>query len=209
MLRTIASVCISLLVVSCSSLPRQSEYLAGALPCCANVSQFQFEQMKQGEELISSISESSPAFGFPTGKSYFAAFQLPPPNRTGSTLSVHTFWTATKLERPQVFCPSVTFYDKGFKLITTELFMLSYHQGTTKEGGHWRSMVSVPSEAIYAVLHTETRRIGNLLAISTGTVAPPLLLVGPGFAYYQSGGAGQEKYQCGYIGQIILSVSPQ
>lgn len=209
MLRTIASVCTSLLVAGCSSLPRQTEYLAGVFPCCENVSQFKFSQMKQGEELIASISETSPAFGFPSGKSYFAAFQLPPSIRTGTTMTLRTFWAATKLERPQVFCPSVTFYDKGVKPITTELFMLSYHQGATKDDGHWRSMASVPSDALYAVLHTETRRIGNILAVSTGSMAPPLLLVGPGFAYYQSGGPGQEKYQCGHIGQVKLSVSTQ
>ncbi|MDT3735781.1 MAG: hypothetical protein ROZ00_06125 [Denitratisoma sp.] len=193
----------------CSSLPRQIEQLSGIAPCCVDASQFRFEVLKQGEEIKTSFSESSPVFNFHTGKSYFAAFQLPPSNRAGSNLSVRTFWAATKLEQPQVFCPSVTFYDEDFKPITTELFMLSYHPGATKEGGQWRSMAPVPSEALYAVMHAETRRIGNLLAITTGTVAPPLLLVGPGFAYYQSGGAGQEKYQCGYIGQIILSVSPQ
>lgn len=193
----------------CSPLPQQIEQLGEIAPCCTHASQFRFEVLKQGDEHSASFSESSPAFNFHTGKSYFAAFQLPQPNRAGSNLSVRTFWAAAKLERPQVFCPSVTFYDMGYRPITTELFLLSYNQGATKEGGHWRSTVSVPSEALYAVLHTETRRIGSLLAVSTGTVAPPLLLVGPGFAYYQSGGHGQEKYQCGYIGQIRLSVLPQ
>lgn len=87
--------------------------------------------------------------------------------------------------------------------------MLSYHQGAAKEGGHWRSRVIVPSKTHYAVLHTEARRIGNTLAVTTGTTAPNLLIIGPAFAYYQRGGPGQTKYQCGYIGKIELSVSDQ
>ena len=208
MLRAFYPILLVALVSACSSLPRQAEHLANAPSCCTSASQFKFEEMQKGRESSAPISETSTAFSFPTGKSYFVAYDLPSPDHTNPELMVKTYWAATKFEKPQVFCPSLTFYDASFREISTELLMLSYLRVEENGGGYWRSSVPIPPEARHVAVHTESRRIGNLLAVSTGETAPPLLILTPTFVYFDRGGPGQAQFQCGHIGNVTLTVTP-
>jgi len=193
------------MAVGCVSVPHSVE-LSGVASCCTSVSQFRYEYLAEGQQFITPISEASPAFRFASGMSHFSAFHLPPAGASGLVLSVDTYWAAASKERPQVFSPSVTFYDKNFQPLATKLLMLSYQGTASQEGGHWRSRVSTPVEAQYAVLYTEARRVGNTLAVSTDENSPGLLMIGRAFAYYSAGGPGQAKYPCGHLGQLALSV---
>ncbi len=191
------------LAAGCSSVHQQTERLAGLPSCCSGTAEFKFLEMRDSGESSVQITEETAAFSFPDGKSHFAPFRLPPSDKADRLLSVKTFWATTQLGRPQVFCPSATFYDLRHKIISTELLMLSYQPSQ----GYWLANARVPDSARYFVLHAEARRIGNILAVSTGQDSPALLLIGPGFVFYDRGGPGQIKYVCGHTGEMKISIT--
>jgi hypothetical protein len=191
------------LLAGCSSVHQHTERLAGLPSCCSEPAEFEFIDMRDRGESSVQITEETPAYPFPDGKSHFSPFRLPPSDKAGRLLSVKTFWATTQLGRPQVFCPSATFYDIRHKNISTELLMLSYQPSQ----GYWLANARVPDGAHYLVLHAEARRIGNILAVSTGEDSPALFLIGPGFFFYDRGGPGQIKYVCGHTGEMKISIA--
>lgn len=159
-----------------------------------------------GIETEHPISEATTAFQFPTGKSYFAAFQLPPESSSASEVELKTYLVAKPPNDSQLLCPTVTFYDKDFQLISTDISMLSYFSTQSENSGYWRSQLSIPNGSKFMVVHTEPQRVGNLLAVSTAGSGPYLAFMGAVPVYFSPGGPGQRKFQCGYLGEISLVV---
>lgn len=209
MARLITLLFSALLTAGCVSAPQKDLELAGVSSCCSGAAQFQYKKIVEGEKLTFPVSEASPAFRFPTGMSYFAPVHLPLPAKTTRSLAVSTHWATSNTRQSQVFCPSVSLYDKHFQLLSTELLMLAYQGAASKESGYWSANLSLPADAEYAVLHTESRRVGSILAVSTGESSPKLLIIGPTFVHYNPGGPIQAKYHCGHLGQLVLTVTSQ
>ncbi|MEH6628051.1 MAG: MalM family protein [Motiliproteus sp.] len=56
--------------------------LAKSHPCCARLAKLPFQPLSAETDLKLSISADSPSYGFDSGKSFFAAYQLPAGNRS-------------------------------------------------------------------------------------------------------------------------------
>lgn len=72
----------SLLLVSCAALkpvPLEETIRSvdSAKSCCASVKEFDYEPLAMLDSKTFEITDQSSAFEFPTGKSYFKAFELP------------------------------------------------------------------------------------------------------------------------------------
>ncbi|MFL9694754.1 transcriptional regulator, partial [Aeromonas veronii] len=53
------------------------QQLGSATVCCTSISELQYQPLAAEQERVIAIDGSSPAFNFPEGKSYYAAFKLP------------------------------------------------------------------------------------------------------------------------------------
>ncbi len=74
----------ALLAVSGCAAPTSvalRDSLEAAPDCCASERDFNYQTLAVGERRKVELSASSPAHEFPTGKSYYAAFRLPPKPR--------------------------------------------------------------------------------------------------------------------------------
>ena len=66
-----------LFLVSCASLDETMQSLAQAPSCCTAPREFTYEPLSFVGWKLFEITQESAAFDFPTGKSYFRAFELP------------------------------------------------------------------------------------------------------------------------------------
>jgi hypothetical protein len=205
MIRYTALVSASALILSgCSPLPRQAETLVALKSCCNSVAEFKYQELRENETVQLLLDESAPVFGFPSGKSYFSAFHLV--SRPGANIELRTHLFGQYERNAQVFCPSVAFLDSQFRAISTELLVLSY-QSVNNAPSYWRSRAPVPVGTEYVIVHTEDRRVGNQLAISTPGSGPFIGFMGAIPVYYSRGGPGQQRYPCGQIGNISMTVT--
>lgn len=189
---------------ACSPLPRQAEHLAALQSCCKNASEFQFTNLETSKSAAMNITESSLAFDFDEGKSYFAAVHLPA--RDGlRKLMIKTQRTGLLVDDSQIFCPMVTYYDNQFANVgVTGDLSLFYEPPGLIVSGYWYSVADVPTNAEYAVIHTSAKTIGRPITLSGDS---------PGYVFYNGrayvyvpGGASSQTYPCGQTGELEVEV---
>lgn len=100
--------------------------LEGAEPCCTALAGLPFQQLDQGQEKRTELDGNSPVFLFPSGKSRFAAFELPPftsPYR----IVIESFMMGDTVERGYIFFPHLLTLDSGRRIMRSfgrDLFAL-------------------------------------------------------------------------------------
>jgi maltose operon periplasmic protein len=110
----------SVLLSSCASdkplSPAKSE-LETAAVCCEKYQQFYFQQLKLGASESFTIDQSSPAFMFDSGKSYFKAFSLPTAGKSYFIIvSSYFVDKEERSEEPYIFSPVVMFLDADYRV---------------------------------------------------------------------------------------------
>jgi hypothetical protein len=193
----------ALAISACSPLPRQAEHLASVQVCCQSVGDMKFKDAPGAEEVETVISEESPAFAFPTGKSYFAAFRLPQSPEKGM-LSVKSFRVGFLSYDSQVFCPTLTFYDERFQPLVTEAQYLYHVPPGWGTSGHWRQDRPIPEGSRYVVIHTASDQVGSKLAF-TATPAGSVVYTGSAYLYVPGSPTGL-SHTCGQAGKIRISI---
>lgn len=86
--------------------------------CCSGPREFPFESAALEQRYAFTIDESSPAFAFPTGKSYFKGFALPAsPKPMAATIVSYAVVEKASLNKwtGHYFSPIVVFYDENLR----------------------------------------------------------------------------------------------
>jgi len=158
-------------VTGCATLDSRIAELDAKPPCCSDMAQFKYEPLEPGNVEKLQLGADSPAFTFPSGKSYFKAYKIGSAQkmrvrsfRTGST----AFETRTL---SQIYCPQVTFLTAQHSPIRTEARVPERATGKLAEGQFWVTWVAefeVPPAAAFAVLHSSKDLYGRMVYITTG-----------------------------------------
>lgn len=182
----------SLLLASCAALePAPLEdtmrSLDAAKTCCASPKEFKYEPLPPLDSRRFEISVESPAFEFPTGKSYFKAFALPA-YAAPYSITIESFegWHSPAGRAPysaSVFAPVAMFLDTGYA-VTRVVDEVSFKRvdGSLlpREALRLEATVAVGpenSQERYIVIFTARRALGG---ITTGSVPQIIPIFLPG-----------------------------
>ncbi|MCX0430018.1 MalM family protein [Aeromonas veronii] len=131
------------------------QQLGSATVCCTSISELQYQPLAAEQERVIAIDGSSPAFNFPEGKSYYAAFKLP---TNSGDLKV----TVAGLIDKTLFNPTVLLLDSQFKPTRTiGADIITYKPARMLDGDRVegvftidRSYVGNPNNETYMVIYT-------------------------------------------------------
>lgn len=130
--------------------PEHNQKLAQTKPCCASYRDIQYAKLSLGQEATAVLTPESPVFEFPSGRSFFAAFELPANSRAiiVKTYPVNMLYNRTG----HVLIPAVHFLDAGHQVVAT--FKPPYVARNPRViGNSWgEAEVLIPGSARYVVL---------------------------------------------------------
>ncbi|MGH6889618.1 MAG: hypothetical protein ACREHF_10550 [Rhizomicrobium sp.] len=122
-----------------------------------------FEKLPAGQSESFGLTDASPAFDFSRyGKSYFRAFELSITGRATLVLISDSFQDGYPSKGIAVFFPVVTFLDSNKRFVGTIDWAKAPKELRQHDVGGAYVMVSgeIPSNASYAVVHTNASYIG-------------------------------------------------
>jgi hypothetical protein len=157
---------LSILLSACATVPELRAKVEAKLVCCKSPAEFPYAPLATEGLTKITLGEPSPVYGFPTGKSYFAAYSLPP--GMSRRLLVRTFITGSaaveSVTYSQVFCPQATFLDSAFRELSTVEKRPSVARGQWAKGifPSFLSDFDVPPSATYVVFYTNPSSYGLL-----------------------------------------------
>lgn len=131
------------------------QQLGSATVCCTSINELQYQPLAAEQKRVVAIDGSSPAFNFPEGKSYYAAFKLP-------TNSGDLKITVAGLIDKTLFNPTVLLLDSQFKPTRTiGADIITYKPARMLDGDRVegvftidRSYVGNPNNETYMVIYT-------------------------------------------------------
>lgn len=131
------------------------QQLGSASVCCTSINELQYQPLAAEQKRVIAIDGSSPAFNFPEGKSYYAAFKLP-------TNSGDLKITVAGLIDKTLFNPTVLLLDSQFKPTRTiGADIITYKPARMLDGDRVegvftidRSYVGNPNNETYMVIYT-------------------------------------------------------
>lgn len=158
------------LTTGCASDP-QAENLRNALEsvptCCTGPGAFPFRPTVIEQRTVVAIDAQSPAYGFPRGKSFFAAFALPTaPQPIIATVASFPVLRKNGLNEwiGSYFAPAILFYDESFQAVGS-------FEGPTRflfngNGRRFSALhAPVPANARYLVVFTDPRLLSTTLPV--------------------------------------------
>ncbi|MFQ1592682.1 MalM family protein [Aeromonas veronii] len=131
------------------------QQLGSATVCCTSINELQYQPLAAEQKRVVAIDGTSPAFNFPEGKSYYAAFKLP-------TNSGDLKITVAGLIDKTLFNPTVLLLDSQFKPTRTiGADIITYKPARMLDGDRVegvftidRSYVGNPNNETYMVIYT-------------------------------------------------------
>ena len=174
-MRAILASVLSLLIAGCTiPLAIQQASLAGRAVCCSSLSEFKYSPLASNQKMTVEISEVAPAYVFPGGKSYFAAFKLEQkPNRT---LFVESEFNGPLIG--QFFQTTCLFLDADYKPLQTITPALSFvpHSYSPYADAHMAGELKVPDNSEFVVVHTSD--FSDMTVTATIQVPASIILTG-------------------------------
>lgn len=114
--RVIALIPVLLLISSCAAMVTQRkavDSLMDSIPCCTSMAEFRYEPLPSGEPVAFRLDQNSDSFVFPSGKSYFKAFNLPE-MKLPYPIQVKSFALGESINSAHVFYPKILLLDDHF-----------------------------------------------------------------------------------------------
>ena len=168
--------------------------------CCENLSGASFVELRLAAPLDTAIQQGDQSFQFPLGLSPFAAFRLPAGT---SQVLVTTRLTGFGRSNLKLLCPTFTFLDVQQEPVAVVSAPASYNPPGMFSGAKWDTVVSVPPDAQFVVIHTPVSVIGSL--------EPAHIPGTPGYAFfngkaysYVPGTASDEGFPCANTGKFSV-----
>jgi maltose operon protein len=84
--------------------------------CCESIAQFRYDQLGESQGASFMLDESSDAFNFQTGKSYFRAFRLPV-KTLPYLIKIRSFALGEHIDKAHVFHPQIALLDDRFAIV--------------------------------------------------------------------------------------------
>jgi hypothetical protein len=172
--------CASLLAGCGGTLEEKGADVRDAQPCCAELGGIRYAALQVGEARLHSVSPGDPVFAFDTGKSRFAAFELPA-TRPAVRLTVESYMQFT-LQSPTkgeqyFFAPRLLLLDaahRPLRALEADPGRVHYVPVTefgTTGGVGWKLVlqadIGAGDNARYAIVHTTDRLLGQVTAVSS------------------------------------------
>jgi maltose operon protein len=180
--------------------------------CCASYSEFSYEALSIPDEKKFQLDEASPAFDFPTGKSYFKAFRLPP-FQAPYTIDIRSYVMGDNWKSAYIFRPALMFLDEdfavtrmeddgGFRYLTAGLFETS---GLRKMLQATISVTDENARDRYMIVLTTDGLLGETTAGSSPAVIP---FIFPGVVGVLPVGSQEIHVPHSPAGKLKVTVSP-
>lgn len=157
---------LSIFLSACATVPELTTRVEAKPACCKSPAEFPYSPLATEGLTKITLGELSPVYGFPTGKSYFVAYSLPP--ALSKRLLVRTFITGSSavesVKYSQVFCPQATFLNTSFQELSTVEKRPLVARGQWAKGifPSFLSEFDVPPQAAYVVFYTNPSSHGLL-----------------------------------------------
>lgn len=106
-------------IVSCATMvsyEKASESLSNSVSCCESIAHFNYEPLPKVEGISFKLDESSDAFDFQSGKSYFKAFNLPPKDLP-YFIKIDSYALGETIQNAHIFYPQIVVLDDHFVII--------------------------------------------------------------------------------------------
>ncbi len=121
-------VLLATLLGGCSvSREEAREHFSQARACCESLDTLPYPPLPPDEVVLIDLNEKAPAFHFPDGMSYFAAFRLPPFSAS-YPITVKSFALGEHIDVAHIFYPELWLLDENFVVLgrsDAQLFVLS------------------------------------------------------------------------------------
>jgi hypothetical protein len=179
-MRLLTFITLTLLSGCASHAPALNYSLAAKVVCCDSFEQIVYLNIMDGKQHKFDIDESSPAFNFPGGKSYFVAISL---GSDAKQLTLITRMVGGFIPTSYVFWPSLMFLDENYKPTRTlqQIPMRRTNDlvSLTMGGPIWIAEFPLALGERYCIAYTLRSRLDNPIPIDT-----------PGAGYVFNGGSG-------------------
>jgi len=147
--------------------------------CCNKLSEVLFTKVKIGEEIDIKFEETSPAYIFKSGKSYFSNLELPN-SKAKRILSFSSSISSGYLPSATIVVPDILLLNEDKKKIKTFSNIPLSRKEHFFLGSIYTGRVTLPDAAKYAVIHPSRNYSRNIFAPSDSGVIwdIPISLVG-------------------------------
>lgn len=119
MFRAITLTLVLLLLSACAAMVtyrKSVDSFIDSTPCCTSMAEFKYEPLPSEEPVTFRLDEKSDSFIFPSGKSYFKAFQLPE-KEVPYRIQVKSFALGQTMNTAHIFYPQVALLDGSFTVV--------------------------------------------------------------------------------------------
>jgi hypothetical protein len=166
----------SLVLVACATpLTEMQDRLTRARTSVSNYEEMPSIPLVAGERIDIELDEDSPAFQFSSGKSFYAAYELPEIDPSQELeLVVRSFLLTGFLPNSTVFVPRFAFLDARKRLHSTRDDLTLTWSTTARryQGAHFVGGVGVPQNARYVVIFTVESNQRLFSRSANGTLRP-------------------------------------
>ena len=196
------------LLPGCAPIETQVKKLDEARSCCKSPREFRYLDLAQEPEAEFELTDQSPAFDFPTGKSFFQGLKLPADHQAWR-IKVRTDLRGMSSLGGQ-FCPSLTLLDRNFAHIETKYVQPIWQApGLTERGYFYAQYVSVGPGVAYIVVHMDRRNADGKLMLVSGGGGSIILPFGTALLAVSDGPVSVTHSPCAPVGRLAVSVSPE
>jgi uncharacterized protein YceK len=164
---------VTALLVGCASVADLTTKQQSKANCCKSPAEFKYEPLLSGSVTSLSLNDESPVYTFASGKSYFQAYVLPT-QRNSTKLRVRSSITGSSafetIKLSQVYCPHVSFLNSSYETLSSKDMVPLVARGSQNKGilPTFIADFEIPTDAVYAVLHSSTAGYGRLATRYTG-----------------------------------------
>ena len=202
MRKAILYLVIGLLIHGCANRPLTNESVRTLSACCKSYSEIPYAQLGIEEKQSVRISEDSPIFEFPEGKSRFTAFEFKP-SESVKALDIDMVVSSIYLPSATIFLPSLVFLNSNKQPTRTvsELQVRQLHDFWA--GEYYFTRVEVMPGERYLVVYTDAKSLGQTIPLVKGGEGN-FFLAGKTPIYVPSGGGVTHHLPRDAVGVISL-----
>ena len=201
--------CISLLALAavlqgCATAPPTTESLNSIKICCSSYATLHYDLLQAGHDAAIKITDQSPVYKFPEGKSHFAAFRLDPADHPRS-IEVDIDLSSSWLPAATVFIPSFVFLDKD-KQETRAVSDIQIEQRENFwTGGYYSVQEMAKPEEQYVVIYTNPKVVGQTIPFQNNSSG--YMFMAGSAPVYVPGGSSTHQLPRNTIGALTIKLS--
>lgn len=180
-----------------------TQRVANGTVCCTSYREMRFTPLALGSEHEIILSDVSPMFAFPFGKTRFEAFALPP-LESGDTLVVKAIELISGPDAKPIFRPALVLLDEAFQPIqpSPSLAFKDHFNGWSFEGHEGAIAIdSAYARARYAIVAADPAFSNQSYVRRAHSTTMPA-----GGNAYVSTSVAQQRYPYGYEGRALVVI---